>query len=89
MSYSEIVVRDPNLQISDNLSKNAHVWATQWPTSTWLKTKFDPSLDRSWCELFKIRKGHGPKNPPKVYSWAEAYISIKSGNYSVMNSENL
>ena len=22
------------------------------------------SLDRSWCEFFKIIKNHGPKNPP-------------------------
>ena len=37
---------------------------TQWPTSYELKIKFDPSLGRSWSELFKIIKGHGPKNPP-------------------------
>ena len=24
--------------------------------------KIKPSLDRSLCELFKIKKGHGPKN---------------------------
>jgi hypothetical protein len=29
-----------------------------------LKIKFDPSLDGSWCEFFKIIKNHGPKNPP-------------------------
>ena len=38
--------------------------AAQWPTSSELKIKFDPSLDRSWCEFFKIIKNHGPKNPP-------------------------
>ena len=47
-----------------NLSKNGCVWAAQWPTSSELKIKFDPSLDRSWCEFFKIVKDHGPKNPP-------------------------
>ena len=45
------------------MSKNTHVWPTQWPTSSGLKIKFDPSLDRSWCEFFKIMKNHGPKNP--------------------------
>jgi hypothetical protein len=40
------------------------VWAAQWPTSSELKINFDPSLDRSWCEFFKIIKNHGPKNPP-------------------------
>ena len=34
------------------------------PIFSWLKTKFDPSLKRSRCKLFKIMKGHGPKNPP-------------------------
>ena len=29
-----------------------------------LKIKFDPSLDRSLCEFFKIIKNHGPKYPP-------------------------
>ena len=47
-----------------NLSKNGYVWATQWPTSSELKIKFDPSFDRPWCEFFKIIKDHGPKNPP-------------------------
>ena len=28
---------------------------------------FDPSIDRWWCELFKIMKEYGPKNPP-LYS---------------------
>ena len=44
------------------MSKN--VWASQWPTSSELKIKLDLSLERSWCEYFKIMKGHGPKNPP-------------------------
>ena len=38
----------------------AMVWATQWRTSS---EKFEPSLDRSWCEFFKIIKNHGPKHP--------------------------
>ena len=54
----------PKSIISGNLSKNCCVWAAQWPTSSELKTKFDPSLDRSWCEFFKIMKDHGLKNPP-------------------------
>ena len=29
-------------------------------TSSGLKIKFDTSLDRSWCEFFKIIKDHGP-----------------------------
>ena len=56
--------KGPKSVISGNLSKNTHVWATQWPTSSELKIKFDPSLDRSWCEFFKIIKNLGPKNPP-------------------------
>ena len=39
--------RRPKSVISGNLSKNTHVWATQWTTSSELKVKFDPSLDRS------------------------------------------
>ena len=54
----------PKSVISGNLSKNCYVWATQWPTFSKLKIKFDPWLDRSWCEFFKIIKDHGPKNPP-------------------------
>ena len=45
------------------MSKNGHVWAAQWPTSSELKIKFDPSLDRSWSENFNIMKNHGQKNP--------------------------
>ena len=32
---------------------SGYVWATQWPISSELKIKFDPSLDRSWCEDYK------------------------------------
>jgi hypothetical protein len=46
--------KKPKSVISGNLSKNAYVWATQWPTSTELKIKFDPSLDRSWPEVFRL-----------------------------------
>ena len=42
----------------------------------WLKSKLDPSVERSWCELFKIIKGHGPKNPPKVWSWCPPQVVI-------------
>ena len=51
----------PKSVLSGNLPKNGYVWATQWPTSSELKIKFDPS---SWCESFKIIKNHGPNNPP-------------------------
>ena len=54
----------PKSVVSGNLSNNGHVWATQWPTSSELKIKFDPSFDRSWCEFFKIIKDDGPKSPP-------------------------
>jgi hypothetical protein len=50
------------------LSKNAYVWATQLPSSNELKIKFDPSLDRSWPELFLIIKNHGSKNPSQSSS---------------------
>ena len=50
--------------ISDNLLKNGYVWETQWTTSSELKTKFDPSLDRSKTEFFKIKKKSWSKNPP-------------------------
>ena len=30
------------------------------------KIKFDPSLERPWCEIFKLIKDHGPKNQPKA-----------------------
>ena len=55
----------PKSVISGNLSKNAHFWGTQWPTSRKLKIKFDLSLglDRSRYEFYKIIKDHGPKNP--------------------------
>ena len=53
------------------MSKHGYVWATQWPTSSEFKIKFDPSLERSWCEYFKVIKGHGqkkihPKGAPGV-----------------------
>ena len=56
----------PKSVISCNLSKNGFVWAAQSPTFSELKIKFDPLLDRSWCQFFKIIKDHGPKNPPGV-----------------------
>ena len=55
LSYSEIVVCNrPKSVMLGNLSKNCCVWAAQLPTSSKLKIKFDPSLDRSWPECFKI-----------------------------------
>ena len=49
--------------------KNGYVWPTQWPTSSELKIKFDPSLNRSWYEFFKIIKNHGPKNSSLSVIW--------------------
>ena len=46
----------PKSVISGNLSKNGCVWATQWPTPSELKIKFDPLLNRSWCEFFRLWK---------------------------------
>ena len=39
-------------------------WAALKTSSSELITIFDPSLERSWYELFRIRKAHGPKNQP-------------------------
>ena len=44
-------------------------WATQWTASSRLRIKSDPSLNRSWCELFKTIKDHGAKNPSPRYSF--------------------
>ena len=55
----------PESVITGNFSKkNDCVSTTQWLTSGRLKIMFDPSLDRFSCELFKISKDHGLKNPP-------------------------
>ena len=58
----------------DYIKLNTALTATQWPTSSELKIKFDPSLDRSWCQFFKIIKDHGPKNLLKEMKY---YMSIK------------
>ena len=50
----EIPSKKPKSVISGNLSKSGYVWATQWPTFSELKIKFDPSLDRSWLEFFRL-----------------------------------
>ena len=62
-SESRPILRLAKSVISGKFKKNSYVWATQWPTSSELKIKFDPSLDRSWCEFFKIIKDYGPKFP--------------------------
>jgi hypothetical protein len=59
------------------LSKNGCVWAAQWTTSSELKIKFDPSLDRSWCEFFKLIKDHGSKNPHPGHTVILKYFNIK------------
>ena len=46
----------PKSLISGNLSKNGYVWTTQWPTSSKLKIKFDPSLERPWLKFFRLEK---------------------------------
>ena len=53
--------KGPKPVISDNLSKNN---STQWPTSSGLKIKFDPSLDRSRCDILKIIKNMVQKIQP-------------------------
>ena len=42
--------------ISGNVSKNDYVCTTQWPTSSILIIKFDPSLDSPQPEFFKVIK---------------------------------
>ena len=37
-----------------NLSQNGHVWVTQWPSSSGVKIKFDPTFER--CELLRSYK---------------------------------
>ena len=44
-----------------NLSKNGYFWTA---SSSELKKCFDPSLERSWYEIFGIIEAHGPKNQP-------------------------
>ena len=61
--------KGPKSVISGNLSKNGYVWGSQWPTLSELKIKVDPSLDRPWCEFFKIIKSHDPKNPTQGVIW--------------------
>ena len=52
----------PKSVISGNLSKNG-----KWPTSGQLKIYFDPSLNRSWCEIFKmIKKSWSKQSTPGV-----------------------
>ena len=83
MPYSEIVVRDQNPQFDKN---NGHIWATQWPTSSGLKIKFDPSIERSWCEHFKIIKGHVPQECSwvlgcsfKKWDWGKCSVHFLRG----------
>ena len=45
-----------------NLSKN--VWAAYKAISSQLKRIFDPSLKKSWYELWGVIKDYGPKNQP-------------------------
>ena len=49
-----------------------------------LKIKFDPSLDRSWCEFFKIIKDLGPKNPHPGCNLG-ALLPSPSGNFFKKN----
>ena len=58
-----------NFYIVNALGQNL---ATQWPNSSELKIKFDPSLDSSLCELFKIIKKLGPKIHPWGVIWVQS-----------------
>ena len=58
-----------------------YVWETQWPTSSELKKKVYPTLDRSWCEFFKIGKKCGQKNPPPGCSLCPKF-SPHAGHFS-------
>ena len=53
----------------NKMSKNVHVWATQWLSSSGLKTKFDPFIRKFWCKIFKIIKHQDSKIPPKGCPW--------------------
>ena len=56
-------------------------------------TKFDPLLERYWCELFKMIKSHGTKNPPPSsptslieksvdrWFWIFAFCFLQPRNY--------
>jgi hypothetical protein len=76
--------KKPKSVISGNLSKSVYVWATQWPTSTELKKKIDPSLDRSWPEFFKIIKNYGLKIHLRGVIWVPSirpkFDDLKSFN---------
>ena len=52
-----------------------------WPTSSELKIKFDLSLDRSWCEFFKIIENRGPKIQPRGVIWVPS-IDPRAGHLS-------
>ena len=45
-------------------------------SSSELKKK-DPSLERSWYDLFRIIKAHGPKNQPRDVIVAPYYVFSK------------
>ena len=59
----------PKSVILGNLSKNGSVCVTQLPTSIELKIKFDPSLDRSFCEFLL---------PPPVDIFSKKPLSVLS-----------
>ena len=62
----------PKSVISGELSKNAYVWATQWPTSNELKIKFDLSrFILNW--IFLIVKKSWSKNPHKMCNLVPKY----------------
>ena len=56
MPYSEIVARGQNPSKSKICQKMAMFKQLNGPISSKLKIKFDPSVERFWCELFKIIK---------------------------------
>ena len=56
LPYSEIVARGQNPSKSKICQKMAMFKQLNGPISSKLKIKFDPSVERFWCELFKIIK---------------------------------
>ena len=66
------------------MSKNGYVWATQWPTSSELKIKFDPSFDRSWPEFFKIKK----IMVQKIHPWGVIWVPSNSPQACHLSDKN-
>ena len=57
-AFSELYSKQPKSEICQKMPMFEQL------SSSNLKIIFDPSLERSWCEFFRIIEGGGPKNPP-------------------------